>query len=115
MNTVKLNLNKDFRRLYGRGQSHVAPALVTYVIQTRRGVLRYGVTTAKKVGCAVMRNRARRVIEAAARTCFKQADCNGADIVFVARTKTPFMKSTDILSAMKTHLIDAGVIPAEKQ
>ena len=115
MDSVKLNLNKDFRRLYGRGQSFVHPTLVTYVLPSRRGVVRYGITTGKKVGCAVMRNRARRVIEAAAYTLLKEADCNGADIVFVARTKTPFTKSTDVAVVMKNHLMAGGVIPAEKQ
>lgn len=115
MKSVKLNLNKDFRRLYGRGQSHVHLALVTYIMPNHRGVIRYGITTGKKIGCAVMRNRARRVIEAAAMACFKEADCNGADIVFVARVKTPFVKSTDIEWAMRKHLIAGGIIPAKEQ
>lgn len=115
MQTVKLNLNKDFRRLYGRGQSYVHPALVTYILHNRRGIIRYGITTGKKVGGAVQRNRARRIIEAAARTCFKEADCKGADIVFVARSKTPFLKSTDITAAMSKHFRAGGICPAKKQ
>lgn len=108
MESCKLNLNKDFRRLYGRGHSHVSPVLVTYVMTSRRGIIRYGITTGKKVGCAVMRNRARRIIEAAARECISDATV-GADIVFVARGKTPFAKSGDIAAAMRKHLAAEGL------
>ena len=34
----------------------------------------------------------------------------GYDLVFVARGKTPFVKSTDILRAMKKELKEAGVL-----
>lgn len=108
MESCKLNLNKDFRRLYGRGHSHVSPVLVTYVMRSRRGMIRYGITTGKKVGCAVMRNRARRVIEAAARECLGDAAV-GADIVFVARTKTPAAKSSEIAAVMRKHLAAEGL------
>ena len=33
----------------------------------------------------------------------------GYDIVFVARGKTPFVKSTDILRVMKKQLKEAGI------
>ena len=108
MESCKLNLNKDFRRLYGRGHSHVSPVLVTYVVKNRRGVIRYGITTGKKVGCAVRRNRARRVIEAAARECIGDA-ASGADIVFVARAKTPCAKSGEIAAIMRKHLEAEGL------
>ena len=115
MESVKLNLNKDFRRVYGRGKSFVHPALVTYIVTNRRGDIRYGITTGKKVGCAVMRNRARRVIAAALRECLPDVKCAGADIVFVARSKTPFVKSTDIASVMKGHFKSGGIISDEER
>lgn len=110
MESSKLNMNKDFRRLYGRGKSFVHPLLVTYVMFNKRGEIRYGITAGKKVGCAVMRNRARRVIEAAVRECLKSVDCNGADIVFVARSCTPYVKSQDVQSAMMHHFRASGLI-----
>jgi ribonuclease P protein component len=115
LKSEKLNLNKDFRRLYGRGRSMISPVLVTYVQNNRLGVIRYGITSGKKVGCAVMRNRARRVIAAAARECFPYLDCGGADIVFVARGKTPYTKSTEIARVMKEHLEKLGLIPENTQ
>ena len=114
MDFIKLNLNKDFRRLYGRGKSKVHPALVTYVMKNRAGFCRIGITTSKKVGCAVQRNRARRVIMAA----WRQLCCEvagGYDIVFVARTRTPSVKSTELQKAMRKQLVALGVIPEKKK
>ena len=54
-------LNKDFRRLYGRGKSQVSPYLVTYSVKNRNGEINIGITTGKKLGNAVNRNRARRL------------------------------------------------------
>lgn len=111
MDSVKLNLNKDFRRLYGRGKSQVHPLLVTYIANSRRNVIRYGITTGKKVGGAVERNRARRVIEAAMRECLKEIESASADIVFVARSRTVTAKSHEVAAVMKKHLKLGGLIP----
>ncbi len=112
MESVKLNMNKDFRRLYGRGQSHAGATLVTYVMHNKRNKVRYGITVSKKIGCAVQRNRARRVIEAAMQECMKEIDCSGVDIVFVARTRTPAAKSGDVAAVMRKHLLAEGIIPS---
>ena len=108
--TVKLKQNSDFRRAYGRGRSFSEPALVTYVLKNNRaGVCRYGITTGKKIGNAVVRNRCRRVISAAFDSV--RGDISGHwDIVFVARTKTSRLKSTQISEIMRHQLKKAGVI-----
>ena len=103
-----LNSNTDFRKAYWRGKSYTNPALVTYVVRNRAGLCRIGITTSKKIGNAVQRNRARRVIREAYRS--QTGLTGGYDIVFVARTKTVFKKSTEISTIMRKHLISAGVI-----
>ncbi len=67
MNTklVSLTENKDFKTLYYRGKSAVHPMLVTYVRKNRLNHTRVGITTGKKIGKAVSRNRCRRIIRAA--------------------------------------------------
>lgn len=105
---VKLKLNKEFRRAYGRGRCYVHPGVVTYVVKNRLGCVRVGVTTGKKLGSAVKRSRARRVILAAFRECLPHL-AGGYDIVFVARVKTPLMKSHQILEGMRAHLMSAGL------
>ena len=106
---VTLKENKDFRRLYSRGRSFANPVLVTYVMKNRCGIVRIGITTGKKIGKAVLRNRSRRIIREAYRELSPSVR-PGFDLVFVARGKTPFVKSGDILRAMKKELKDAGVL-----
>ena len=106
---ITLKENKDFRRLYSRGKAYASPLLVTYVLRNRTGTVRTGITTGKKVGKAVLRSRARRVIREAYRALAEEIS-PGFDLVFVARSKTPFVKSYDVLKAMKKELKDAGVL-----
>ena len=109
MKPLTLKLNKEFRRAYGRGKSFVSPVLVTYVVPNRLGCVRIGITAGKKVGNAVARNRAKRVIMAAFLNCHEQL-VGGADIVFVARQRTPFVSSNECLDIMQRHLTEAGLI-----
>lgn len=109
--TVTLNTNSDFRRVYARGKVYTNPALVTYVMKNRAGICRIGITTSKKIGNAVQRNRARRVIRAA--TEMLPQFTGGYDIIFVARTKTIRKKSTEIKIIMERQLLTAGVIHNE--
>lgn len=109
MTAVTLKSNRDFSRIYRSGKSYVSANLVTYVLKNRKNNLRVGITTSKKVGSAVQRNRCRRIIRAA----FSAIDAEpraGYDIVFVARTRTAHIKSTDLLICMREHLKASGVI-----
>ena len=106
---ITLKENKDFRRLYARGRSYASGILVIYVMKNRCGKVRIGITASKKTGKAVLRNRSRRIIKEA---CYSISDDlkSGYDFVFVARSKTPFVKSYDILRVMKKELKEAGVL-----
>lgn len=101
-----------FRRAYRNGKSFVSPELVTYVIKNKQNNLRIGITTGKKIGKAVMRSRARRVIRAAFRDVIKSSEIvlTGFDVVFVARGKTPYIKSTYLAKVMKRQLAESGLI-----
>lgn len=72
-----------------------------------------GITTSKKIGNAVERNRARRIIRAAFRDNLPYLK-NGYDFVFVARSRTKHLKSTDISAIMSKQLSKAGVKRYEK-
>lgn len=110
--TVTIKSNCDFRRIYGKGKVFQAPALVSYVLKNRAGICRIGITTSKKIGNAVERNRARRVIRAAYQSMEHQVNGN-YDIIFVARSKTKYIKSTSLEMIMKSQLKQAGVIDEE--
>lgn len=102
-------LNKDFRRLYGRGKNLVLPAVVVYYQKNRLDHCRIGITTSKKIGCAVKRNRAKRVILAAFREILPKLSGN-YDFVFVARVRTTLVKSTVILNSVEKEFKKEGVI-----
>lgn len=106
---ITLKDNRDFSRLYKKGKSYVSPVLVTYVLKNKTDNLRFGITTGKKVGKAVKRTRARRVIRAAYFELYPEIR-QGYDFVFVARGKTPYVKSQEICKAMKKHLKAANVL-----
>lgn len=111
-NYVSLKENTDFNRVYYRGKSCAKPALVVYSLKNRVGVCRVGITTSKKIGNAVERNRSRRIIRAAFQSVAKQYSFEGKsyDFVFVARTKTKYLKSTHVEKAMLECLKELGVI-----
>ena len=106
---VTLKQNTEFNRAYCRGKVKASPAMVTYVLKNRGLGCRIGITTSKKLGSAVERNRCRRIIRAAFSSIYPQ--CSGNyDIVFVARFKTKKLKSSDLIPIMQKHLTDLGVI-----
>lgn len=101
--------NYEFRRAYAKGKNFVGPVVVTYVQKNRLGVTRVGITTSKKVGNAVARSRCRRVIRAAVQPLLGQVK-PGYDLVFVARTRTCFVKSDEVHRVIKDHLKKAGLL-----
>ena len=87
---VTLKENHVFRRLYAKGKSAVSPYLAIYVRRNGGKGSRLGVTVSTKLGCAVVRNRARRRLREVFRLnagCLKQ----GYDIILVARYRTAKM------------------------
>lgn len=87
----------------------MTPQIVIYFYKNRIGTLRVGITTGKKIGNAVMRNRSRRIIREAVRQTAPQIK-RGYDLVFVARGKTPYLKSTDIRDLLFKQLDKAGLL-----
>ena len=109
---VPICRNNDFRRIYARGKSYVSPLVVVYALKNRTKNVRVGITTSKKVGTAVQRNRSRRVIREAFRALAPQVR-PGFDLVLVARGKTPYVKSTDVRRQLERQLQAAGLLREE--
>ena len=109
MSTVILNRNCDFKRLYYKGKSYTNPALVVYLKPNGAGICRIGITVSKKIGNAVERNRCKRIIRAAYRNVSPLIKGNW-DFIFVSRTKTKYLKSTDIEKILTEILQKAGAV-----
>ena len=109
---VPICRNNVFRRIYARGKSYVSPLVVVYALKNRTKNVRVGITTSKKVGNAVQRNRSRRVIREAFRALAPRVR-PGFDLVLVARGKTPYVKSTDVRRQLERQLQAAGLLREE--
>ncbi len=101
--------NSEFGRVYARGKSYVNPASGTLCPQNPGPKTRVGLTATKKIGHAVQRNRARRVMKAA---IDEHLDYNigGYDLIFVARGHDPpRLKSWQLSSVVAKLFAQAGL------
>ena len=79
---LSLKMRRDFRRVYVKGQKKYTADLIIYTLLNYSKQTRVGISVSKKVGCAVKRNRARRIIKEA----FRILKLNiSRDIVVVAK------------------------------
>ena len=111
MNSSSFSVLKDdrsFRRVYSKGRSFVGFCVIVYVYKSFGKGVRFGITASKKVGNAVKRNRARRVIKSAFLEILNQQSLRGVDVVLVARGKTPFVKSFVVKRCLIKLLSGAG-------
>ncbi|MFI3168849.1 MAG: ribonuclease P protein component [Faecalibacterium sp.] len=100
--------NREFSRMYAKGKSYVHPQVVLYVLKNKNKPTRVGFTATKKVGNAVKRNRARRVMKEALSQHLPK-DTKGFDLVLVARGQTPFIKSTQLSKTIGKLFAKAGL------
>ena len=77
--------------------------MVVYALKNRRGQRRLGLTATKKVGKAVQRNRARRVLREAWRQLEDQFPA-GYDYVLVARVRTAHVKTQEVARGLQAAL-----------
>ncbi|GHU96562.1 hypothetical protein FACS1894208_11360 [Clostridia bacterium] len=103
LKTISLNRNRDFRRLYNKGQSAVGRCMVVYCRPAwgeNRGRIRLGLTATVKLGNAVRRNRIRRRL----RECYRGLEPSlkvGFDVVIVARSRAYDVKFTELRREMR--------------
>lgn len=109
MKLKAVNKNKEFIRAYRKGQSYVDSLVVMYVIKNRYGFARFGVTSSKKVGNAVKRNRARRLIRESVRK-LNFDKTKSVDIILVPRGKTPYVKQGQVQSQLEAMAQKAGLL-----
>lgn len=99
--TTTITKNKDFLTLYKQGKTIISPYVILYFRKNRFGQRRLGITAGKKVGNAVCRNRAKRVIRAAYRELEPLLPEN-IDMVIVARASIAPVSST-VIADFFTH------------
>ena len=105
---TKLKENWEFRRAFTRGKATVTPDFVVYIVKTGGNGVRLGISAGKKLGCAVKRNRAKRVLTAAFMQCLPHIGGN-FDFVLVARHRIMSKKSTQIKENLEKILKQNGI------
>ncbi|MGN0605453.1 MAG: ribonuclease P protein component [Oscillospiraceae bacterium] len=93
--TEILNDNRDFLNLYRKGSCVVSKNVVVYFRRNSLPFNRFGITAGKKVGNAVKRNRAKRII----RQAYRENELLfpvGMDIVIVARASAPYADTSAV-------------------
>ena len=109
--SAPLKLNHIFRRLYAT-EGYANSYLVLYARKNRTGGNRVGITVGKKLGHAVVRNRARRRLREVYRLNEEKFQ-PGWDIVVVARSRSvnaPFLQLTQAYLSLAKK---AGVLREE--
>lgn len=100
--TEILKDNKDFLTLYKKGRYITSKYSVIYFRPNNRPYNRLGITAGKKIGNAVCRNRAKRLI----RLAYYQSEINlpvGIDVVIVARSRLCEIKSDEYCEYMRKY------------
>jgi ribonuclease P protein component len=100
---VRLRRTSDVRRVYDLGRSWSHPFLVLVARPNGLDFSRVGVTASRKVGGAVARNRAKRLLREAARCLYSQL-ASGWDVMLVARAGILEVKEPQVEEALASLL-----------
>jgi ribonuclease P protein component len=107
--TQTLNSNKIYQALYKKGKCIFAGHIVIYVFKNRLPFNRLGITAGKKVGNAVCRNRAKRLIREAYRQCEIDMPL-GLDLVIVAKESIVHEKLDAVLKPLRRKIAEISKV-----
>ncbi|MGE5423284.1 MAG: ribonuclease P protein component [Ignavibacteriales bacterium] len=100
--------SKEYGRVYQTGKKFVGRFMVIYLVKNGLQINRYGIVASKKVGNAVVRNRAKRRL----REVVKGLDMHlgkGYDVIFLARFGVQNAIFGDIVAESQKLMRKAGL------
>jgi ribonuclease P protein component len=98
MNTIPTRAGFIAARV--KGQKALAKGMVIQAVETGKPEWRLGLTATKKIGNAVIRNRARRRLRALARHYLAPLARPGVDYVLIARHDTALVAWDDLVAGL---------------
>lgn len=110
----RLKQRREFQRVAGKGQRAARPGLVLQALPAPGQPLRVGFTTTKKIGNAVIRNRARRRLREAARLLLGDGPAEGFELVLIGRDATATRDFSALVGDLRGALRQAGVGTTER-
>jgi ribonuclease P protein component len=104
-----LRYKRDFDRLYSKGKSSGDKYIVVFYISNGHDYSRKAFLASKKVGGAVARNRARRLMKESFRK-LEQEIKPGKDILMIARKTIIDTCQAEVEASMRKALIKSGLM-----
>lgn len=105
---MRLRRPEDFRYVWSTGRSWAHPLFILWALPNDCNCVRVGITASRKIGNAVARNRARRLLREAVRHLYG-CMVMGWDLVLVARTSLVEVQEPQVESALRHVLGRAGL------
>lgn len=99
----------DFLKAAATGRKSAQPGMVVQARSMPGQPFRIGFTVSRKVGNAVVRNRARRRLRAAADALLRESPPHGWDLVLVGRAATPARPFALLCEDLARALAASGV------
>ena len=121
MKNIAIRENHLYGKAYRKGKNYVGRLVAVYVLKDlaakklakanpeKEYINRVGISVSKKLGSAVMRNRAKRIVRAAYDTV-KSDLKTGYLIVISVRTAATKKKSTDVAVELKAAFLALGML-----
>jgi len=111
---VRLRRASDIKAIYEEGKTWKHPLLVLMARPNRRPVTRIGVTASKRLGSAVVRNRAKRLLREAARRLYNKFG-SGWDVMLIARTRMVDARAEEVERALAALLRRAQLAQRQRE
>jgi ribonuclease P protein component len=112
-NTRSLQKNYEFQRVYSKGQFCTGKYLVLYYLKNTFDFNRLGISTGKKIGKSVVRNRMKRIVKENYRLMEDKIPI-GYDLVFMVRKSDDLPGFWDIKREMRYLLKKGNLFNMEK-
>ena len=106
----RLRARADFERVRREGRSWPHRLLVLVAFPNASGLTRVGVAAGKRVGNAVARNRAKRLMREAMRQYYPRVRA-GWDLLLIARASMATVKMQAVAAALESLLGQADLLP----
>lgn len=102
----------DFKQIQGQSRSRAHPMLLMRYRRNDLDRTRYGISTGRRVGSAVVRNTVRRRLRAILRRLEGQVEL-GWDILLVARPPAAQASQADLDQALVRMMASAGLLTTQ--